>query len=97
MSKFTEEEIRFLEENVDLEKDDEGLNIIIVKTTIHERVLGNVGDVVGHVVGSVVGCVGECVGGNVGSVLGRVVEYVRGSVGGKINGKNWRYVDENRD
>jgi len=83
MSKFTEEQLEFLQEYIELGEDEEGLPYISsVKCSIKGDVRGKIeGSVLGKIEGDVYGDIEGDVGGNIrGSVRGKI----EGDVGGII-------------
>ena len=83
-SKFTEEELEYLEENITLTRDGGFIVIDDVNCDVAGSIRGDVcGDIEGNVRGDIDGDVDGCVGGD---VLGSVQGDVYGNVG-KVHGK----------
>tara|TARA_R110001606_G_scaffold5658_2_gene25832 strand:+ start:279 stop:542 length:264 start_codon:yes stop_codon:yes gene_type:complete len=84
MTKFTKEQLEYLEANVDMCDYRLGIKNILCDVT------GNVG---GYVYGDIEGYVGSVDGDIYGTVYGTVMGNV-GDVFGTINGRKWKYVDK---
>ena len=94
MSKFTDEEIKFLEENVEVMDCGTGITPLYRIESINTHVFGGInGNVMGAITFTVQGDIKSCIMGNVGGdIWGNVNGKISGTIGGGFWFNFWKLV-----
>lgn len=94
MGKFTEEEIKFLEENVEVMDWGTSITPLYRIESINTHVFGDIkGNVMGDIQFSVQGDIKNCIMGSVGGdIWGNVNGKIRGKIGGGFWFNFWKLV-----